>query len=473
MMSGRSKSAVALSVLAGLIVVGCGRSPLPSCPKGFALDNTGECACASDSVCPDNLSCIGGVCRCTSSACCPEAYTFIGTSSAALLAMLDGGTRTSSDPGRCICRKDECCPKGTRFEHGSCVCRDSSCCPPLFDFDPVSLECTCKADGCCPMGFSFDSTQGKCSCAADVCCPLQYRWDDARKGCTCADDSCCPPQHRYDPISKACICTGVGCCPDGFQPTLEGGCMCARDSACPAGLHCDTMSGRCVCMRDQDCGPTSFCNRIGFCQSLNACATNGDCPSSMFCYETSAQCFPMGICIEDYHCPLGEICDAASGHCMLGCRTTADCNLLDVCIMGACLQNRCPDSSYCGPREFCNLMTMTCGPVDNRFCQPCDMSCALNNGTCLTEFVEGTHNPDFCGIPCMVASDCPGDLVCDDSYNVCSGPGDGICEPHGLACIQTAVLNQPNPEFLCSDPSTMEPKPTGKFCSPRSGVCAP
>jgi hypothetical protein len=466
------KAAVLASL--GILLSACGRTNLPSCPKGFALDKDGECACTSDAVCPDKLSCIGGVCRCTSSACCPTGYTFIGTSSAALLAMLDAGTKTSTDPGRCICKSDACCPEGTRFENGSCVCRDSICCPPEYHFDTTSLECTCQSDTCCPMGFVFDRGQMKCTCAADVCCPLKYGWDAMRKGCTCADDSCCPDQHKYDPISKACICTGVGCCPDGFQPTPEGGCMCARDSACPAGLHCDTASGRCVCRSNGDCGPSTFCNKVGFCQSLDACASNNDCPATMFCYEVTSQCFQRGTCIADYHCPLEQVCDSASAHCVPGCRTTADCNLLDVCIAGTCQSNRCPDSTYCAPREFCDVMTNVCGPPDRTYCQPCDaVNGCGNGGTCLIQIVEGINNPPFCGITCMMDSDCPGDLICDDSFQTCGGPGDTSCSAFGLTCLQTVVLNQPNPEFLCCDPATTDPKPTAKFCSPRSGACAP
>jgi hypothetical protein len=72
----------------------------------------------------------------------------------------------------------------------------------------------------------------------------------------------------------------------------------------------------------------------------------------------------------------------------------------------------------------------------------------------------------------MTDVDCPGGMSCEDSYTTCS-PGDGTCESLGLICVQTQVLNQPNPENLCSDPATMKPKPTNKFCSPRTGACPP
>jgi hypothetical protein len=509
----RSLAVIAVAILGAAATFACGRSPFPGCPGGYALDESGECICTSDAVCPTDYACIEGLCQCNSSACCPGGFTFTRSAtvahppppedasidggaqdgapldagrsdggrrrdgggdagpldSGALDGASDGGARTSTSGGYCFCKSDACCPSGTRFDGRGCTCADSSCCPAGHTFDPSTAACICTSDHCCPDGYAFDSATGRCTCTADACCPFHYRWDDMQKGCTCAADECCPEQHRYNPTAQACVCTGTGCCPDGFHPTMEGGCACARDDACPMGLHCDLGSGRCVCTVDTDCGSGSFCNRIGFCQSLNACGGNSDCPSGTFCDIDSNQCLSSGVCARDAHCPVGQICDAGSGRCTAGCRSTADCKLLDVCLDGRCLSNRCETNGYCGAREFCDTSTHLCGLPDQNYCAPCGMDCT---GTCLQPIVEGDPSALFCGIPCMTDSDCPGATKCDDSYSQCF-QGSGECEMLGLICLETVVLNQMGTSFFCSDPNTMDPSPTGHFCAPREAHCPP
>jgi hypothetical protein len=191
----------------------------------------------------------------------------------------------------------------------------------------------------------------------------------------------------------------------------------------------------------------------------------------MFCDAVASQCLMIGTCARDEHCPVGQICDPSAGRCSAGCRTTADCNLFDVCIGGACLSNRCLDNDYCAAREFCDATTMTCGQPNLMFCQPCDMNCMAIGGTCLQPIIEGNPNDLFCGLPCMSDTDCPGGLRCDESFSQCFGANDAC--PNGLVCLETKVLNQMGTSFFCSDPTTMDPAPTGHFCSPRTARCPP
>jgi hypothetical protein len=485
-MTSRCRPALRAAVLAGVALSAfgalaalpsCGRTELPdACPLGFVADARGFCACQDDSVCPDGLGCVDGVCRCINDACCPPGHRFVASASVALGAGSSGTSstaRTSSSSstsstapgGYCVCRADACCPPSTHFDpaSGACVCTSDACCPPGHHFDAAKGDCVCESGHCCPDGYLPDPATGRCTCSADSCCPVDYRFDAASGACACAADSCCPDQHQYDPGSMACVCTGVGCCPSGFQPTSEGGCQCMKNDACPAGLTCDPASGRCICARNTDCGMDEFCNRFGFCQSLNGCASNLDCPADMFCWSAAQRCLTRGTCGEDAHCPIGSICDG--GNCAAGCRTTGDCSLLEVCVGGVCQAGLCADNNYCAPREFCQAMT--CGAPDPAYCAACnDPNCS---GPCLMLIVEGDPNVTFCGMPCTGPADCPGDMRCDESYSGCD-PANPAC-PAGMVCLSTIVLNQSGASFFCSDPTTMMPAITARYCSPRTGIC--
>lgn len=438
------------------LLAACGRSNgFPECPAGFRTSTTtGECFCSSSAVCPSGYGCVDGSCRCTSDACCPANHHLVPAA--------------GDQPDLCQCSGDSCCPEGTRFqvESGSCRCASDACCPPKFRYNAAEDACACSDDACCPTGFRFDAAAGVCACADDVCCPDGYRFDGMDQGCTCASNSCCPPNHVWNPAAKACVCTGVGCCPPGFSQDVDGRCLCVSNEACPGTLRCDLPTGRCLCSGPADCDASTFCNRFGFCQSLDGCTNNEDCPTGRFCDTLTHRCTLNGLCGSDLHCALGEICDETNHICVQGCRGTGDCVLGDTCIRGQCQSMRCEDSSYCELRSFCDTQQQSCQPPDLRYCQSCDFGC--NDGPCLISIIEG-KGFTFCGVPCVNDLDCPGGMLCDDSYTNCGGPG-GFCDGD-LLCLETEVLNQVGTSFMCSDPVTRRPTPTGHFCAPKTDAC--
>jgi hypothetical protein len=271
----------------------------------------------------------------------------------------------------------------------------------------------------------------------------------------------------YSEPAEACVCTGVGCCPEGFRDLGNGNCGCAVDAACPPGLLCEEASGRCVCTTDADCGADSFCNRFGSCQSIFGCGSNLDCPAGFFCHVAAAACLEQGLCAEDEHCPVGQICEAES--CVAGCRDTGGCELGTVCIGGACEAGRCEDDNgLCPLRSFCDLASETCGPPDPNHCRSCDFGCGED--PCVTSIIEGIGSVGVCGVECEDDIDCPGGMGCADTYFSCDVETGGACESEGTICLLTDLLNEP-PRGFCSDPVTRRPKVLRHYCSPRTGFC--
>jgi hypothetical protein len=283
-------------------------------------------------------------------------------------------------------------------------------------------------------------------------------------------DECCPPEHVYSEQAEACVCTGVGCCPDGFIELPNGNCGCGSDAVCPFGLTCELDTGRCVCTGPEDCASDSFCNEFGSCQSLMGCGSNLDCPDGFFCHVSAAQCLEVGLCGDDAHCTIGQICDPIAQACVTGCHGTGDCPLDSVCIAGQCEAGRCEDSTLCPLRSFCDVDAQTCGSPDPIHCRSCDAGCG--DDPCVTSVVEGIGAVGVCGIECVGDDDCPGGMGCADTYFSCDPATSGECESEGTICLETEVLNEP-PRGFCSDPVTRMPKVLRHYCAPRTGFCPP
>ncbi len=243
-------------------------------------------------------------------------------------------------------------------------------------------------------------------------------------------------------------------CAGCSETTLEGDCR--RDSDCAAYQRCDTLDYRCVCASDDACAAGEYCNPSGSCQVQSGCVTNEDCGAGSFCDAGSGQCVGAGSCTRDLHCDLGQICE--SGACRVGCRTTADCELIEreVCVDGACLAGRCEQTDYCPFGQFCVLADKACvvDPVQP-FCVPncssiCEGCVDKTQGPCgdPANLCSG-QNPTFCLVACAGEEDCPSGYDCvasiDPLGHTCGQDADclGVRNTCGLHSHRCALNQQP------------------------------
>ena len=225
------------------------------------------------------------------------------------------------------------------------------------------------------------------------------------------------------PTIVCLACLVAGCSGDSV---FEG--ECRRDSDCDQYERCDELDYRCVCASDEACAQGEYCNASGSCQRKTSCYSNEDCPQGNFCDVVSGACIASDSCTRDTHCDIGQIC--LNGFCRLGCRDTADCDLMlrEVCVEGTCRLGLCENNDYCDFGRVCNPITLGCEVPPDPHCQPdCSRTC------------EGCTDPDQgpCGDPANVCGGTAGDTHC---WVACSGPDD--C-PSGYQCVPTSVSWSP------------------------------
>lgn len=460
-----------LASIALVVTAGCARTALnPECPIGYTHDGE-KCVCATDQGCPRGMSCEQGSCVCRSSECCPQGYLY------------------SSESERCVCRDQACCPADHLWveKEQRCACGDQDCCPQGYQFDTDAGACQCAGDGCCPQGFRFDLEKGSCQCVSDGCCPFfvqtdagvgNYRYDSAKKDCVCASDECCPENYKYSQAVKACVCVGDSCCPDGYRKDPERErCICVP-GRCGTGRECDTVSGSCRCTSNAGCRPGTYCNAMGFCQSITACTSNLDCPLGTFCDVTANSCIPLGPCTLDEHCPLGNLCNSSLASCRAGCRRDGDCASKEACVNGLCL-SYCRANPSCPANQFCDAAGGSCAFRSNRVdCADCSgnpMACgSAGNASCLAFIAEGQLRR-FCGMHCTAPADCPSGFDCGTVIYTCGGAGsacgsDPDAPNETITCKGFLVENEQGTKYYCAD-STGEPHEYFRACAPSSGYC--
>ncbi|HOX43437.1 MAG TPA: hypothetical protein PK668_07565 [Myxococcota bacterium] len=287
-------------------------------------------------------------------------------------------------------------------------------------------------------------------------------------------------------LALACLAAlaGGGC----SERTLEG--ECRRDGDCAAYQRCDTLDYRCVCASDEACADGEYCNPSGSCQVLSGCVSNEDCGAGSFCDVGSGQCVAAGTCSLDRHCDIGMICEG--GACHLGCRTTADCELLEreVCVGGSCLAGRCEQTDYCPFGQFCVLAERAC-QVDptQPYCVPgCSPICAgctdKTQGPCgdPANLCSG-QNPTYCLVACQAEDDCPSGYDCVNSvypHTTCAEDVDcaAVRNTCGAASHRCALNQQPcDGDAECHDFGTLPCVGgycvLGLYCVPPGGCRAP
>lgn len=291
----------------------------------------------------------------------------------------------------------------------------------------------------------------------------------------------------------------IGC----REARLRGkGCQEDKECGTPASAYkCEVQTGVCYCRTDDACGGAQFCNVAGFCQDRSGCETNLDClDSATFCDTSSGQCLPRGRCSSDLQCQLGEVCDLASSRCVMGCRTSGDCNgtscrcndvacrcagttpeQLAHCKIGVCDPQFCADSTFCRFGQSCGVPPDAGSPrascyddYDTRLRPYCD-NCSFGGGVsvcgtgpnyCLID----TRHPGnyFCGADCSSGQSCPRGYACQDVIVVVSK----------WACSRTNSACPTNPSLPCATDAECKrggscikgPGQPNGFCAGKCGI---
>ncbi len=200
-----------------------------------------------------------------------------------------------------------------------CVAATEEC-----TWDPVDAGTVCSGDdlcavsqcdeaGACMPVSEVDCSGGPCTIGAGVCNPAtgECDYEPQAEGTTCDDGDAC---------TEGDACDGAGACVPG--PTCPGAPVCGTRTCvggeCVSGnaangTSCGDLEG------DRCCGGTctniaSDADNCGGCGIV--CAPMRPCNGAM---ETSCLPHPPDgrsgrcECTSDLHCPLGQVCDLASG----------------------------------------------------------------------------------------------------------------------------------------------------------------
>lgn len=202
-------------------------------------------------------------------------------------------------------------------------------------------ESACNG-GHCAAGQGCCYGTGRCyDLATPSACPVPPRTADPR---ACASDAQCAATEQCAQSSPSALCVGVGTCETRRVLTDCGGgtAVCGCDgqfwptscAASQAGVR-GRWNARCGEQVFPSLGNVRECEVPGTCgegyscdlamqrcvadHPLFACATDAHCPSGQFC------CANTGLCVSSAD---RELCRSFPGDGFVGCRTNADCQLI-------------------------------------------------------------------------------------------------------------------------------------------------
>jgi hypothetical protein len=347
--------------------------------------------------------------------------------------------------GSCVTNLN--CPSGEQCVGGTCV---------------ASQVPGCKNDNACAIGEYCDLADGACKpievvgCSTDVECPPDQKCNTLTGVCikgrrSCTDESQCTSINKhYDTSAGQCVdCLNQSQCTSP-EVCLQGDCIdpeqnaCTGDGQCsPPSTICD--SGQCV----PGCTPAScplgnYCNAVtGHCQEGQVtCSGDGECSPPVAICE-SGQCIPGCAQVGGVQCTGGYVCNSTNGRCepAAGCVNDNECGAP----AGICEANQCvpgcgqPGGMGCGSGTVCDTGTGRCVTVQG----PCsiDPDCGPPAGVCeLGQCVPG------CSLPGGIQ--CTGGNICNTTT--------GRCDPGGPVCTSDAN---------CAPPTTI--------CNLNTGACDP
>lgn len=308
-------------------------------------------------------------------------------------------------------------------------------------------------------GVGGDSSE---ACASDAECSLGELCIDASCSAGCRDSRDCPTTQPACAIAAAayglCVqCTDAAAhCASG-EVCADYGCRiaCASGGAgCVDGV-CDTGAGYCVgCLEDSHCPTGEICEGRS---CVLGCRDDRDCANGQVCNDAQ-EC--VGGCdpVND-SCPSGTHCEETLRVCVVGCNGADDrCPEGDVCVeeQGG-IGWRCRDS--CGSDNPCPTGSTCLAGVCRDGCQSSDDCTQVSAPVC--DETGGT--PGRC-VPCLVDDDCLGasqGVTCNVPARTCvapcvsfgqggtpSCPLGGVCED-GVRCVECLADDDCGADATC------------------------
>jgi len=285
----------------------------------------------------------------------------------------------------------------------------------------TSYTCLCdtehhESDGICCQSYS-NNVGGKCECNTYYVEPVEAP-DTCVAECT---ENTIEGFNGYCEPGKVCqqgICIDDKC--DGYTCPENSTCSVKNDAA-----FCQCNEG--LTMSDGKCCPVNSTNKSGTCECDEGYEKSGDecvAKANNKCVpnpcEDSGQPLHKNVCVQDsssegYHCECNENYEADGDGC--------DLVEYEVCPTGLqCL------AGYCVPFDLSNEQCLTTD--DCREFPGATSTCA------------SPHAAGGICIGCTVASDCPGNSQCYDTYGTCAllCDDDGDC-PYG-DCKGTGYCGQ-------------------------------
>ena len=263
------------------------------------------------------------------------------------------------------------------------------------------------------------------SSAGLTACELAIRPDDVPPpgavdagGGERADASCTP--------TRDCVAGNCGTIDDGCGRPLNcgkcvGGKQC-QDNLCVATCTAETDAELCAAA-GADCGTLSVIDKCG--KPRTPSCGGASCPPGMVCGGNAAK--PHACACNAGSCTGTTHCDTATGSCVAGCSTAAQCTVTGAdCVGGSCV---CPGGGHecvgaCVPNDqaHCGTGCLAC-PTDPHGSAGCDgISCSL---TCSSGYLDCSGACSACPangktFACGAAGKCVAN-ECVNGYSVCDG----------------------------------------------------
>ncbi|HEY3445256.1 MAG TPA: hypothetical protein VGK67_02785 [Myxococcales bacterium] len=293
-----------------------------------------------------------------------------------------------------------------------------------------------------PAATAFGAVLGALGLAGALCgCELLVRPDEVPPPGPGADDA-------------GLVRSDAGCVPT--RECVKGSCGLFDDDGCGQPLNCGKCLAALLCQDHvciQPCTPETdleLCAAAGAqCGSLAVgdrcgkprtpvCGAGGSCPSGTVCGGNPAK--PNACACNAASCQGATRCDAATGSCVAGCSTAAQCPSGGVCSNDTCL---CPGGGHecsgaCVPNDpaHCGTGCLQC-PTDAHGTASCDgtacrLACEPGYTSCSSTCVAcPAHGKAF---GCAADGTCLA-TECDSGYSVC----DGACCTWQIDTVGTAT----------------------------------
>ena len=276
------------------------------------------------------------------------------------------------------------------------------------------------------------------------------------------------------------------------RPASDESPECKSDSQC-SGNQSRCLDEVCVeCVVAQDCECFEVCSENNTCEVLGA-ATDNEAPNAHGNWSTnpsSPDYSFLSYCESDNDCSLGELCNAATGGCVLAADYPESCASDDECPRGplgetlSCDQDR----SLCLPAAKCI--------DDQQCCGRSNVVCSQTQGLCLPLQDECTPTPrneleSTCPLSPQATDECAEGLFCSNDGQCvqcqcdedCGSPAlkcriyDGTCVSNSY-CEQNADCTD---DEVCKvdvnecvercEPSVADSCPPQSFCDPETLFC--